>query len=218
MNRLSAIAACFTALGVVAASPQPAVAATRDHAAKDQSRIIPDLDAIGPGAGYHDSGRGRHMDQTTPPDSVPMPAGQTVELTTDAAKRALDAFAEVRESHADEEMQDYDSLEAFVRETEAGKRLEADIQAHGFSDVGEWSAIIMAIGFAYDAVLEGHESDVEQQIETLRDDHTLDESLRRDLIASLSALIPSENNKQVLRDLLEDPIYRDKLKAFEAQE
>lgn len=213
MNRLSAIAACFTALGVVAASPQPA-----QPAAKDQSRILPDLGAAGPGYGYHDSGEDRRNDQTVPSDAVPMPAGQTVELTTDAAKRALDAFGEVRVNYADEEMQEYESLEAFVRETEAGKRLQAEIQAHGFSDVGEWSATIMAIGFAYDALIDGDDSDIAEQIETLRNDRTLNEAVRRDLIASLSALVPSDNNKQVLRELVEDPIYRDKLKAFEAQE
>ena len=76
----------------------------------------------------------------------------------------------------------------------------------------------MAIGFAYDALLEGYNSDIEQQIKGLRDDRSLDEALRSGLIASLSALLPSENNKQVLRELIEDPIYRDKLKPFEAEE
>jgi hypothetical protein len=89
-------------------------------------------------------------------------------LTVDAAKRAIDAFAEVRDKYNDEGIENYNSLEAFVAETEAGKRLEADIMAHGFSDITDWNVTIMAVGFAYSAIVYDYAADLRQQIEAVR--------------------------------------------------
>jgi hypothetical protein len=38
------------------------------------------------------------------------------------------------------------------------------------------------------------------------------------MIASLKAMIPSDNNKKVIEDLLDDPVYGDKLKQLDLVE
>src|SRR5918995_3404799 len=132
-RRLWAIAWCFTVLGLTAATPEVA------WAIKDQSRIgeegadaetqVPPPPEAEP-------------DELAPPDSPEFGAiapVETVELTLDAAKRALDAFADVRDKYNDQGIENFESLEEFVTNTDAGKRLEADIKAHGFSDVTEWN-------------------------------------------------------------------------------
>lgn len=215
LNRLLIIG-CFTVLGALAASFEPAWPLT-----KDQSRITDEetgaaVEEPAPGEEGEDG-----ADETVPPDLLPMddiPAIETVELTVEAAKRALDAFAEVHDKYDDEGIENYDTLEEFVDRTEAGKRLEAEIKAHGFAGITEWNTTIMSVGFAYNALTSYQEEDIRQQIEDVRTDRSLDEAARARLIASLSALLPSDNNKKVLSELMDDPAYRDKLKLLEEEE
>ena len=143
---------------------------------------------------------------------------QTVFLTVGAAKRAVDAFVAVRDKYNNEGIENYNSLEEFVAETEAGKRLEADVAAHGFDDISDWNRTIMAVGFAYSAIVYDYATDLRQQIEEVREDRSLDESMRTQLIAGLNALMPSRNNRSVLQALLRDPIYRDKLRLLQEEE
>ena len=58
------------------------------------------------------------------------------------------------------------------------------------------------------------ELDLRQQIEAVRQDRSLDEEMRARLIAGLSALLPSKNNRTVVQSLFDDPIYREKLKLL----
>ena len=211
-RRLWAIAGCFTVLGLTAATPEVA------WAIKDQSRIgeegadaetqVPPPPEAEP-------------DELAPPDSPEFGAiapVETVELTLDAAKRALDAFADVRDKYNDQGIENFESLEEFVTNTDAGKRLEADIKAHGFSDVTEWNKTVTTVSFAYSAVFDGQETDIRRQIEAIRNDRGLDEAERGQILAYLDSLLPSENNKKVLRELLDDPIYRERLKLLDEVE
>jgi hypothetical protein len=229
MNRVSAIAACFTALGVLAASLQPAWPTP-----KDQSRIgkgnygsVPDPGPRGEKSDFEGIGDGKADVEKAGPD-LTMPSDrlggyatqdiETEELSVDAAKRALDAFAEVRDKYTGEGLEDYISLEAFVSETEAGKRLEADIMAHGFSDITDWNETITAVGSAYSAIIYDYASDLRQQIEAVRNDPKLDEAMRARLVAGLTALMPPQTNRTVLQALLDDPIYRNKLRLLQEEE
>jgi hypothetical protein len=196
---------------------------------KDQSRILPeaggdevDLPAPveittlppppdSPGA---KSDRLMPGDDTMPADSIPldeMPALEAVDLTLDVARRALDAYAGVRDKYTGEGLDRYETLEEFVAATAAGKRLEADIRAFGFSGVGDWNRAIMAVGFAYNAIADNSETTVREQIDQIRQDATMAETEKTRLIASLQTLLPSDNNKVIVRQLMLDPQYRDKL-------
>jgi hypothetical protein len=225
MNRVSAIAACFTAMGVLAASLQPAWPVHRDDLPLGKSDFGSTPDP-GPRGLKSDFGNLDVLptyvpDYTMPaeaPSSELSQAAETVELTIDIAKRALDALAEVRDKYTTEGIENYVTLEEFVAETEAGKRLEADIMAHGFADITDWNVAIMAVGFAYSAIIYDYEADLRQQIEDVRNDPNLDEEMRAQLVAGLTALLPSRGNRIVVQALLDDPTYRDKLRLLQEEE
>ena len=131
---------------------------------------------------------------------------------------SIDAFAEVRDKYNDAGMENYESLEEFVAETQAGKRLEAEIMEFGFSDIAEWNDTIMLVGIAYSAFVYDYAADLRQQIREIRDDPTIDDDMRAQLIAGLNALLPSTTNRIVMQELFDDQAYRDKLRLLEEEE
>jgi hypothetical protein len=238
MSRVSAVAACFTVMGVAVASLEPALPATPDPGPRGQKSDfgIPSTPDPGPRGLKSDYGlvpaptlRGpvaEPGDVATPdPTMPPRPQGRRTaeeldiaDLTVDAAKRAIDAFAEVRDKYNDAGMENYQSLEEFVAETESGKRLEAEIMEFGFSGIGEWNETIMLVGIAYSAFVYDYAADLRQQIREIRDDPTIDDDMRAQLIAGLNALLPSTTNRIVMQELFNDQDYRDKLRLLEEEE
>jgi hypothetical protein len=238
MSRVSAVAACFTVLGLAVASLEPAWPASPDPGPRGQKSdfgipstpdpgprgvksdygVAPDPDLRGPVA---DPGDVATPDPTMPPRAQGRRTAEELDvedLTVDAAKRAIDAFAEVRDKYNDAGMENYESLEEFVAETEAGQRLEAEIRSFGFSDIGEWNETIMAVGIAYSAFVYDYAADLRQQIREIRDDPTIDDDMRAQLIAGLNALLPSTTNRIVMQELFNDQSYRDKLRLLEEEE
>jgi hypothetical protein len=209
------LALCFTLLAGLVASPMGALSVP-----KDQSRIEDDTTG---GTKAPESTPAEPPAEVTPPEEEPpqdlrvedIPAIETVELTEDAAKRALDAYAQVRDKYNEQGLDDYETLEEFVSKTEAGKRLEAEIKGYGFKDITEWNTTIMTVGFAYNALQDSQEEAIRQQIEEVKNDKELEEAARNRMVASLSALLPSQHNKDVLKQLLKDPVYGDKLKLLD---
>lgn len=239
ISRVSAVAACFTVLGVAVASLEPAWPASPDPGPRGQKSDygIPSTPDPGPRGVKSDYGvasdpalRGSIADPgegaaAPDPTMPPRPQGRrtaedldTRELTVDAAKRAIDAFAEVRDKYNDAGMENYESLEEFVADTQAGKRLEAEIKTFGFTDIGDWNDTIMLVGIAYSAFVYDYAADLRQQIREIRDDPTIDDDMRAQLIAGLNALLPSTHNRIVMQELFNDQAYRDKLRLLEEEE
>ena len=160
-------------------------------------------------------------EDTVPPDETSLgevqPA-QTVELTADLAKKAIDAFVLVRDKYADSSIYQYETLEEFVEKTEEGKKFDADIKSFGFATVGEWNIAISTVGLTYTAVSDGPEYDVAAQIEEIKADMTIAKDMKDRMIASLSSLIPSANNTQVIAELMKDQIYKEKLQLLAEEE
>jgi len=221
MSRVPAVAACLTALGVVVASLPPAWPVPKGdfQTGKGNFGAVPDAAPNGAKSDY-----GSAPDRPDPTMPSRPPGRQPVEdivaerLNVDAAKRAIDAFVAVRDRFTDEGMEDYVSLEAFVAETEAGKWLEADIKSHGFADISDWNFTMTAVGSAYSAITYDLATDLRQQIAAVREDPSLDQEMRARLIAGLTALMPSRHNRAVVQTLLDDPIYRDRLRLIEEEE
>jgi hypothetical protein len=160
-------------------------------------------------------------EDTVPPDEMSLgevPPAQTVELTVDLAKKAIDAFVLVRDKYADSALYQYETLEEFVTKTEEGKKFESDINSFGFTNVDEWNVAISTVGLTYTAVSEGPENDVASQIEEIKADMTIAKDMKDRMIASLTSLIPSENNKKVIAELMNDETYREKLKLLAEEE
>ncbi len=150
-------------------------------------------------------------DEPAPIPYTDMPVERSVELTLAAARRALDAYAAVRERYIGDDLDHYPTLEAFAAASPQGRRFAADIVSYGFSGVGEWNSVIVSIGYALDAMVDNTERDILAQISRVAQDKTISPGKRARMIANLKAQLPSENNKIIVRQLILDPLYRDKL-------
>jgi hypothetical protein len=206
--------------------------------AKDQSRIeaeesapgkvLPNLETPGPlpipvpegGATPNQPPSGVEAPSEEDPsagegtDAGEVPPVETIELTDDIARRALDAFVAVKDKYKDTALENYESLEQFVRETEVGKQFDVDIKKFGFDNVTAWNTAVTTVSFAYSAVAENQEQEIKKQIDDLKQDKEIQEPMKAKIIASLIAMLPSENNKAVIKKLMEDQGYVAKLKSL----
>ena len=94
----------------------------------------------------------------------------------------------------------------------------ADIKAAGFASVAEWNVAITSLGFAYSATVDDPTAEITAQIEEIKVDDSIAQDLKDRMISSLSAMVPSGNNKKIVQDLLADPAYKSKLEELEAGE
>jgi hypothetical protein len=143
---------------------------------------------------------------------------KTIELTAELAKKAVDGFILARDKYADAMLDQYETLEEFTSKSAEGRKLEADIKALGFENVGEWEIAIATVSLTYGAVSEGSDYDVPQQIEEVKSDAAMSEEKKVQMIAWLNSLIPSPHNKAVILEIMKDEAYREKLKLLAEEE
>ena len=168
-----------------------------------------------------DSGDAGADDSEVSPDELSLgeiPAVETIELTTDIARRAVDAFVLVRDKYKDANLEEYENLQDFVDKTQDGKNFEADIKAHGFNTVNEWNVAITTVGFAYTALTDDQSDDINAQIAELEKDTSIAKDLKDRMIASLKAMVPSDNNRKVVQAMMDEPAYSEKLKLLAEEE
>ncbi len=146
-----------------------------------------------------------------------IPVVETIELTSERARKALDTYVLVREKYKDAELENYENLQDFVDQSTQGKAFEADVKAAGFKDVIEWNTTITTLSFAYDNSINDETKDIKQQITELQADTEMAQDMRERMISALNAMIPSDNNKKVLDELKADPAYAEKLKLLETE-
>jgi hypothetical protein len=147
-----------------------------------------------------------------------IPVVETVELTAEGSRKALDAYVLVREKYKDAELENYESLQDFVEQNAQGRAFEADIKSFGFADVNVWNVTISTVGFAYANEVDDQTEDIRQQIEEVKADTEMAQDMRDRMVAALNAMIPSANNKTVVEGLMADTVYLDKLKQLETEE
>jgi hypothetical protein len=147
-----------------------------------------------------------------------IPSVEVIELTPEVAKKALDGLALVHEKYKDSPLENYENLQDFVDQDPTGKAFEADLQTFGFKTANEWNVAVTTIGFAYSNLLDDQTADLKQQIEEVKSDTEMAQDMRDRMIQALSAMIPSDNNRKVVGDLMKDPAYADKLKLLETEE
>jgi hypothetical protein len=160
-------------------------------------------------------------DDEISPDDMSLgeiPVIETMELTADIAKRALDAYILVKEKYKDAALEQYENLQDFVEQNPEGAKFEADIKAAGFANVSDWNLAITTVGFAYTGVVEDQSAEIEAQIAEIEADTELAQDMKDRMTASLRAMIPSENNRKVVQELMEDPVYLEKLKQLDTEE
>ncbi len=189
--------------GTGTTEPPPAPGATEDGAIEDPDSVLPNLEG---NMGEDDVSVGE------------IPLVETVELTDDMAKKALDAYVLVREKYKDAALENYENLQDFVDQTEEGKAFDADIKTFGFKTVNEWNIAITSVGFAYSNIVDDQTADIKSQIEEIKQDSEMAQDMRDRMVAALTAMIPSPNNHKVVENLINDPAYKDKVKLLETEE
>ncbi len=147
-----------------------------------------------------------------------IPIIETMELTPDIAKRALDSYIAAREKFVNSDLELYENLQDFVDQTPEGKAFEADIKASGFANVNDWNLAITTLGLTYGSVVDDQTPDLLLQIEEVKQDTEMAQDIKDRMVKALQALIPSDNNRKVIEDLLNDPIYGPKLKLLDIEE
>lgn len=190
------------------AEPSPLPSAQPDETGPDLTEPDPDQPVTTPDDGE------------TPDDMSigEIPIIETIELTLDMAKRALDSYALVSEKYKDADLESYENLQDFVDQNPEGKAFETDVKAAGFANVNEWNQAITAVSFAYVGVIDDQSADIQQQIKELQADTELAQDMKDRMIKSLQAMIPSENNRRIIEQLMADPAYADKLKQLDVGE
>jgi hypothetical protein len=158
-------------------------------------------------------------DGTSPDVSLgEIPDVETMELTPDIAKRALDSYVLIKTKYESADLEEYDNLQDFVDQNEQGKAFEADVKAAGFENVTQWNTAVTAVGFAYSALTDDPSNDIKQQITEIEADNTIAQDMKDRMIKSLKAMIPSENNRKIVEELSKDPAYAEKLKQLGTEE
>ena len=147
-----------------------------------------------------------------------IPIIETVELTPDLAQRALDSYIAAREKYVDSDLEQYENLQDFVDQTDDGKKFEADVKAAGFANVTDWNLAITTLGLTYGSVVDDQTPDLRMQIEEVKQDTEMAQDIKDRMVKALEALIPSDNNRKVIEDLLNDPVYGPKLKLLDIEE
>ncbi len=180
----------------------------------------PDVEPA-PGLGNDD---GAASDEGVEPDIADelslgeIPTIETIELTPDIAKRALDSYLAVREKYANTDLDQFEDLQDFVDRTEDGKNLEADVKAAGFANVSDWNLAISTLTLTYGSVIDDQSAELEQQIAEVEGDSELAQDMKDKMVKALKALIPSATNRKAVEDLLNDPVYGPRLKQLDTEE
>jgi hypothetical protein len=159
--------------------------------------------------------------ETPPSDEVnvgEIPDVKMVELTLDSAKRAVDGYVLLKEKYKDAALEDYDTLQDFVDKDAQGKAFEADVKAAGFATVDEWNQTVTTVSTAYSNITDDQTADIKSQIADAEKDTEMAKDMKDRLIASLNALIPTENNRKIVQQMIDDTTYAEKLKLLETEE
>jgi hypothetical protein len=147
-----------------------------------------------------------------------IPIIETIELTPDLARRALDSYIAAREKYVNSDLDQFENLQDFVDQTEDGKAFEADIKAAGFANVSDWNLAITTLGLTYGSIVDDQTADLLMQIEEIQKDTEMAQDIKDRMVKALKALIPSDNNRKVVEELFSDPVYSGKLKLLDIEE
>jgi hypothetical protein len=208
---------------VVPQTPVPAAPAP----AKPLPTITPPAAPVGPAAPVApETTPEEPVDPATPPEENmseddfslgDIPVVETLELTAEKARSALNVYVVVRDKYKDAALEDFENLQDFVDQSPQGKAFEADIKAAGFPNVTEWNTTITTLSFAYDNQRDDQTSALKDQVTELQNDPEIAQDMKDRMIAALNSMIPSENNKKILEGLLADPAFKDKLALLETE-
>jgi hypothetical protein len=187
------------------ATPPEAVAPPPAAGSEEAAPSVPETAPEGEQAAPDDSGE---------PDLPPASFTQ-VDLTPDTARKAVDSLLLIQDKYKDADFGDPSDPEAFAQSMkEAGvlDQVLADLKPYGFTSVEEWARTFMSLWLAGSLILEGQEpADVDKEIAEIEADTSIPQAERDSTVAWLKITRPPEKNMEVVRELFDDPVYKQKL-------
>jgi hypothetical protein len=176
----------------------------------------PDLAPVDPETGgTAEDGDSPNMDSVSIGE---IPTIEVMELTPDIARRALDSYISAKTKYADADFEQFENLEDFVDQSADGKNFASDVHAAGFASVLDWNLAVTTLGLTYSSVVDDQSADLMLQVQEIEQDDQLAQDMKDKMIKALKALIPSANNKQVVEQMMADPVYGERLKQLDIEE
>ncbi len=149
-----------------------------------------------------------------PPGANPMGAGvqiPQVELSDQSARKAIDALLAMRDKYGDKAP----GVKARGSSAAAFSALEgvtSIIRQHGFSSTEEWHKAVVSVAMAYGFARE--KTDVDESIAKIQNNPQIPAALKQQMLAMMKGVQPSDNNLEIVRGLMSDATYAEKLKRF----
>ncbi len=145
------------------------------------------------------------------------PRFKHVPLTVEKGKAAIDTFLMLREKYPPNEFRvkqpgPIGVIEAMKASPRAAE-ITADVRKGGFKDIDDWAFAFTSLGLALGYVQEGEQ--LKQKLKEL-DNAQMPDAMKQQIRAMMQAMMPPEQNVEVVRELLADPATKKKIDAIGA--
>ncbi len=137
-------------------------------------------------------------------DASGMPVIEQVPLTYDSAKNAMLAMRELKAAYG-ETAPPTSEAQAWASAMAMNAGAQAIVQNHGFDDTAHWHKTLMSFIMANLMDEEGQGGEMAQMIAQLENNDQIPESVKEQMLERFRALMPSEDNLAVARDVAADP-------------
>lgn len=154
------------------------------------------------------------MQQTPGMPGMAMPQIPQKELDEELVRRAVDAMGAMREEFGDvmPSMKNGSPPPDMAIMQQMALAAQPILKAHGFPDPQEWYASVINIVIARQFLLERSPAEFDAEIAKMETDPNIPENIRGQVIAMMKQLRPSDNNLAVMRTVMADEEYSEKLK------
>jgi hypothetical protein len=144
-----------------------------------------------------------------------MPKIPTIELTDKSAKNAVDAYVILRENYGDK-LPPANQAQALAQGMVAAEDLDKVVTGNGFKSPEDWQKAITSVAVAQGFLKKGNNAaDIDKKIAELEANTQIPAAYKEQMLGMIKSLRPSENNLTVVKGLLADPTYAEKIASFE---
>ncbi|WP_137388063.1 hypothetical protein [Rhodoligotrophos defluvii] len=150
----------------------------------------------------------RAQDAGTGTELMPL---KQVELDRSLAIRALDTYIALSKTVGIDQLETLFENSTEESLTSLVPQLTDILVTNGFTNEDRWIEALQSVVIAYEALQGNNLAESKRALEEIQNDNDLPPDQKRELITMLNSMIPSENNLQVLRDLMRDPETNQKL-------
>ena len=145
-----------------------------------------------------------------PPMPSGMPEIHTIELTDESAKNSIDTYITLREKYGNK-VPPANKSQALSEGAQAAADVNSIVVANGFESTGEWQKTITSVVIAHGFLKEGNRDTIDAKLAAMQANPEIPAALKQQMISTLEKMRPSDNNMNVVKRLMEDPTYGEKL-------